>query len=84
MLAQNYPNPFNPITSISFSLPEGQYTSLKVYNLLGEEVATLVEKELSAGTYKVDFDASMLPSGLYLYRLSAGQFTQSKKLMLVK
>jgi hypothetical protein len=84
VLSQNFPNPFNPTTQITFSLPEAEYASLKVFNLIGEEVATLVEQQLPAGSYKFNFDASKLPSGLYIYRLSAGTHSQSKKLMLLK
>lgn len=84
ILAQNYPNPFNPSTTISFSIPSAGFTSLKVYDILGDEVATLVNEEKSAGEYDITFDASTFTSGVYLYRLSAGSFTEVKKMILVK
>lgn len=83
-LSQNYPNPFNPTTYISFSIPEANHVMLKVYNILGQEVATLVNKEMAAGPYKVNFDASQLASGVYIYTISAGDFSASKKMMLLK
>jgi len=83
-LEQNYPNPFNPATTIAFSIPSSAFTSLKVYDILGNEVATLVNEEKPAGTYEVQFDASNLSSGVYLYRLSAGNFTEMKKMVLMK
>jgi streptogramin lyase len=84
VLYQNYPNPFNPSTTISFSIPSSAFTSLKVYDILGNEVAALVEEEKSAGNYEVSFDASFLSSGTYFYRLSAGSFTEVKKMILIK
>jgi len=83
-LSQNYPNPFNPSTTINFSIPEQTNVSLKVYDVLGKEVAELVNKEMSTGFYKVNFDASHLSSGIYFYRISAGSFMQTKKMMLVR
>jgi hypothetical protein len=83
-LEQNYPNPFNPKTAISFQLPAVSQTSLIVYDLLGREVATLVNKELEPGSYRVTFDASGLASGMYLYRITAGPFTDARKLLVVK
>jgi hypothetical protein len=83
-LKQNYPNPFNPSTSISFSLKTDGFTSLKIYNLLGQEVASLVNENLAAGSYDHTFNASGLPSGTYFYRLTSGNFTELKKMMLVK
>lgn len=95
-LSQNYPNPFNPVTTIEYTLPAGrqefQFVQLKIYNILAQEVATLVNKQQSAGTYKISFDASQLPSGVYFYRLQAGNFskgagkgfTGTRKMILMK
>jgi hypothetical protein len=83
-LAQNYPNPFNPMTVIRYQLPVTSYVILKVYDVLGQEVATLVERELSPGDHEVSFDAGKLSSGIYMYRLVAGSFSKSMKLMVVK
>lgn len=83
-LSQNYPNPFNPTTNIKFSLPESGFATLKVYNTLGQEVATLVNEFKHAGTYEVDFNAKDLSSGMYLYTLTTGKATISKKMLLVK
>ncbi len=83
-LGQNYPNPFNPVTNINFSLPVSGFVSLKVFDVLGREVATLVDKQINAGSYTVNFDASKLSSGVYFYRLTSGEFSDIKKLMLVK
>ncbi len=84
LLEQNYPNPFNPTTTISFSLKSTQNVKLEVFNVLGERVATLVNKTLSEGNHKYKFDAGNLNSGLYLYRISAGSFVQVKKMILIK
>ena len=84
MLSQNFPNPFNPTTTISFAIPSSAFTSLKVYDILGNEVATLVNEEKPAGDYEITFNASTLTSGVYLYRLSAGNFTEIKKMILMK
>jgi hypothetical protein len=83
-LEQNYPNPFNPRTTIEYSLPRETQVSLKIYNLLGQEVRTLVEAHSQAGHYKVNFDASSLPSGMYIYRLTAGGSILSRKMVLSK
>lgn len=83
-LAQNYPNPFNPETSIKFSIPEGNFTSLKIYDILGKEVAVLVNGELIPGNYSISYTASELPSGIYFYRLISGNFAGSKKMMLIR
>ena len=83
-LSQNYPNPFNPSTNIKFSIPENGLVSLKVYNVLGEEVTELINKELTTGTYTVNFNASKLTSGIYFYTLSSGNFVQTKKMLLIK
>jgi hypothetical protein len=83
-LEQNYPNPFNPVTTIKFSIPKQEQIVLKVYDLLGEEVATLVNEVRQAGSYNVSFDGSDLPSGVYVYELETGQKIQSKKMILLK
>lgn len=83
-LKQNYPNPFNPSTTIEFSLPQSEFVTVKVYNTLGQEVETLVNGVQEAGTYTARFDASRLTSGVYFYRLQAGQFSQTKKMILLK
>ena len=83
-VSQNYPNPFNPSTNIHYTLPGSQHVRLRVYNILGQLVATLVNKDQPAGSYTVRFDAHDLPSGMYIYRLKAGNSTETKKMMLVK
>ncbi len=83
-LAQNYPNPFNPSTSIEFSVPEASFVSLKVYDVTGKEVAVLVERELNAGNYSKIFDTSKLSSGIYFYRIQAGNFVKTSKMTLLK
>jgi len=83
-LAQNYPNPFNPTTTIRYQIPTAEVVSLKVYDVLGKEVATLVSGRQEAGNYAVPFNASGLSSGMYFYRLQAGSFVETKKMMLVK
>ncbi len=84
VLYQNYPNPFNPTTIIQYVVSSPQFISLNVYDVLGNEIATLVNEEKPAGTYKVEFDASGLPSGIYMYRLTSGNLSISKKLILLK
>ena len=84
-VSQNYPNPFNPSTKINYTLPVTGNVTLKIYNILGQEVRTLINNELkSAGKYTIDFNASNLASGVYLYRLQAGDFVRVKKMMLLK
>jgi hypothetical protein len=83
-LDQNYPNPFNPSTTINFTIPNSDFVTLKMYNILGSEVATLVNENLSAGAYKYSFDAQNLASGVYLYELKAGNFREIKKMNLLK
>lgn len=83
-LSQNYPNPFNPSTKIEFAIPKEGFVSLKVFDVLGREVALLVNGDFKAGGYTVDYDASMLPSGIYFYKLTSGGFTETKKMILVK
>lgn len=83
-LSQNYPNPFNPSTVISYSVPKESMVTLKVFNLLGQEVATLVNSNQKAGSYNITFNASKLSTGIYFYSLKANGFTSTKKMMLVK
>ncbi len=83
-LKQNYPNPFNPTTTITFSIPSSEFVKLSVYNALGQEVATLVNQKLNAGQYSLLFDASNLVSGVYYYRIEAGNFTSTKRLVLLR
>ena len=83
-LSQNYPNPFNPSTTISYSIPADGYVTLKVYDVLGNEVASLVDEQKQSGTFDVHFNASALSSGVYYYTLKAGEFTSTKKLVLMK
>ncbi len=83
-LTQNYPNPFNPSTTINFQIPSSENVTLKVYNLLGQQVATLVNEQMGAGVYEVGFDASQLSSGVYIYSLKAGSFNASKKMTILK
>jgi hypothetical protein len=83
-LSQNYPNPFNPATTISFNLPAAEYVKLVVYNLLGQEIKTLVNEIKESGIHTIKFDASELNSGMYIYKLEAGSFVQTRKMTLVK
>ncbi len=83
-LRQNYPNPFNPVTNIEFDLPKSEFVNLVVFNTLGQEIKVLVNETKQAGSYRVDFDASGLPSGSYFYRITAGDFVQTHKMVLVK
>ena len=84
ILNPNYPNPFNPTTKISYSIKEEGLVTLKVYDILGKEIATLVNKNKPAGFYEADFNASLLPSGMYIYKLQAGSFVQTRKMLLMK
>ena len=83
-LEQNFPNPFNPSTTISFSIPGQEFVTLEVFNALGEKVADLVNETKTAGKYSISFDARDLASGIYLYKISAGNYTQTRKMLLVK
>ena len=83
-LSQNYPNPFNPTTVISYSLPKNRFVTLTIYDALGRKVETLVNEQQGVGNHSINFDASRLPSGAYFYRLQAGTYTQTKKLLLLK
>ncbi len=83
-LSQNYPNPFNPVTTIEYSVPKNNVVRLRIFNILGQEVATLVNHEQRAGNYRVSFDGNKLSSGVYFYRIEAGSFTAVKKMMLMK
>lgn len=83
-LAQNYPNPFNPSTTINFSIPEAGMVSIKIYDILGKEVASLINEQKESGIYTVTFDASNLPTGTYIYKISSGNFTSSRKMLLLK
>jgi hypothetical protein len=83
-LEQNYPNPFNPTTRIEFQIPGRTLVSLKIFDLLGKEVGMLVNREMEAGSYKVEFDAANLPSGIYFYKLQTNTFVQTKKMVLIK
>jgi hypothetical protein len=84
VLMQNFPNPFNPSTSINFSLPKSTDVSLKIFNVIGNEVETLVSKRMNAGAHTVQWDATVYSSGVYFYRLQAGEFTETRKLVLLK
>jgi hypothetical protein len=83
-LSRNYPNPFNPATTIEFSLSQSGFTTLKIYNLLGEEVAELVFETLSPGLYRYQWDAGSMAGGIYYYRLTSGNFSETRKMLLVR
>ena len=83
-LGQNFPNPFNPSTKINFSIPVEGFVTLDVYNAIGQKIASLVNETKTAGNYSVDFDASSLTSGIYFYKISTGNFTETKKMILMK
>ena len=83
-LYANYPNPFNPATKIKYAVSQTVFTTLKVYSILGSEIATLVNEEKTPGIYELNFNASNLPSGTYIYRLQAGSYIESKKMILLK
>lgn len=83
-LEQNYPNPFNPSTTIQFAVPKTSNVTLRIYDILGREVATLIDEKYQPGQYKIIFEAGQLASGLYVYRIQAGDFLETKKLMLLR
>jgi photosystem II stability/assembly factor-like uncharacterized protein len=83
-LEQNYPNPFNPSTKINYELPVSGFVTLKIYDALGIEIATLVNQKQNAGSYDIDFNASKLSSGVYFYKLTSGEFTETRSMLLVK
>ena len=83
-LSQNYPNPFNPSTTIRFQVPNSSFVNLKIYDVLGNEVETLVNEEKSAGSYEANFNAAKLSSGIYFYKLETGNFVKTKKMILLK
>jgi hypothetical protein len=83
-LEQNYPNPFNPSTTISYSIPASSFVTLKVFDILGNEISSLVNEEMSAGNYEVEFNAVNLPSGVYFYRLQTANFVETRKMVLMK
>ena len=83
-LYQNYPNPFNPTTTIGFDLRERSHVVLEIYNVLGQRVASLVDRTMNAGRYSLNFNASRLATGIYFYRITAGDFTNLKKMVLIK
>jgi hypothetical protein len=84
ILNQNYPNPFNPTTKITYTIPTASKVTLKIYNLLGQLVATLVDEQQEANIYVKEFDASRLASGTYFYQIKAGNFNSTKKMILMK
>ena len=83
-LYQNYPNPFNPATNINFAIPKASLVVIKVFDLLGREVETLVNEEKAAGSYNIQFNGSSFSNGIYFYRMQAGDFTQTNKMILLK
>ncbi len=83
-LFQNYPNPFNPVTTISYALPQASRVRLNIFDIIGRRVAVLVDEDKAAGEYKLQFDASTLPSSVYFYRIAAGSFVQTKRMLLLK
>lgn len=84
IVEQNYPNPFNPSTTIRYDLPQTSHVIVQVFSVLGGEIATLVNKEESAGHHEINYDAANMPSGIYIYRVQAGKFTQTRKMLLLK
>ena len=83
-LSQNYPNSFNPSTMVEYSIPQTAFVTLKVYNILGREIATLVNEEKTIGNYEVEFDGKNLPSGVYFYKFKVGDFIEIRKMVLLR
>ena len=83
-LHQNFPNPFNPTTTIKYQIPELSIVTIKIYDVLGNEIASLINEEKPAGNFEVEFNGEGLPSGIYFYRLQAGNFVETKKMVLMK
>ena len=83
-LGQNFPNPFNPVTNIEISVPVESNVNVVIYDIAGREVETLFNNELKAGVYKIDWNAANHPSGVYFYRMTAGKFTETRKMILLK
>ena len=83
-LEQNYPNPFNPVTKIKFQIPVAGFVQLKIFDVLGREISTLLNKELVQGSREVEWDASAYPGGVYYYRIVTDKFTETKKMILIK
>jgi hypothetical protein len=83
-LEQNYPNPFNPETNIMFSIPERSFVKIKIFDVTGKQVELLLNENINAGTYEVKWNASMKPSGIYFYRIEAGNFSKTRKMSVIK
>lgn len=83
-LSQNFPNPFNPTTRINYMVNSSENITIKIYNILGKEIKTLLSEYKQPGTYFIDFDASYLPSGVYFYRIISGNYSETKKMMLLR
>jgi hypothetical protein len=84
ILKQNYPNPFNPVTTINYSIPKASFVTIKIYDVLGRELLTLVKENQLIGNYSIEFNANTLISGVYFYKMQAGNYTETKKLLLIK
>ena len=84
IISNNYPNPFNPTTTIKYPLPKSEKVKIEIFNLLGQKISTLLNKQMPAGSHEVEFTAKDLPSGVYLYRIEAGEFHETKKMILIK
>jgi len=83
-LSQNYPNPFNPVTNVKYSIPQSSFVSIKIYDILGNEVATLINEEKPAGEYEIKFNGDNLSSGVYFYRLETNEFQKTLSMVLMK